>query len=478
MLKQSSYVKPEVKDFSRPWMRTALLLVSDISALVFSTVLCVGVRGVLDSKFSYGLYWNLWPMIALFAFACAAAGLYNVFLSPPQMLKRSTLAVSFVFLTLGAVTFIFRNANLYSRAIYLASWILTMLLLPLFRQFVKKLLGAKSGWKSPAVLLGAGETGRRILHNLNRHHEMGLKPVAFLDDSLKPGGKTVDGLPVLGGRDTAPYVLDEYPGAWIIICDPTLSQEELDEIMDAINPAFTRVITMHDILDNLCIYGTAIDTVGIPKLEASRKLFDARRRKVKRTVDLICGSVACLFLLPLFVLISLLIKLESKGPIIFKHERIGAGGEPFMVYKFRTMVQDADKLLKRYLEEHPELKEEWEKDHKLRHEPRLTRLGRILRVLSLDEMPQFINILKGEMSLVGPRPIVRDEIAKIEDWYQLYKQVPPGLTGLWQVSGRNDTSYAERARLNAYYIRNWSVWLDLYIMLKTPAAVLSCRGAC
>ncbi|WP_338064767.1 exopolysaccharide biosynthesis polyprenyl glycosylphosphotransferase [Thermus parvatiensis] len=200
-------------------------------------------------------------------------------------------------------------------------------------------------------------------------------------------------------------------------------------------------------------------------------------RLAKRIIDVGLSLIGGLLLLPFLALIAILIKLDSPGPVLYGHTRIGQNGRRFKAWKFRSMVKDADKVLKEYLEKHPELREEWERDQKLRSDPRVTRIGRILRQTSLDELPQLWNVLRGEMSLVGPRPIVQDEVIKYGEKFALYIKVKPGMTGLWQVSGRNDTTYQERVNLDIYYIRNWSLWLDLYILARTVWVVLTRKGA-
>jgi Undecaprenyl-phosphate galactose phosphotransferase WbaP len=217
---------------------------------------------------------------------------------------------------------------------------------------------------------------------------------------------------------------------------------------------------------------------GILGLEVHQKLLDPRRQWIKRVAEL-----ALIFLfLPLIVMLSaaiaVVIKLDSKGPVLFGHKRIGRDGKDIIIWKFRTMVQDADVVLAECLQSDPKLRAEWEEKHKLSRDPRITRVGYFLRKASLDELPQLWNVLRGDLSLVGPRPIVWDEVDKYEGGFALYKKVKPGLTGLWQISGRSDTSYTERVRLDAFYVRNWSVWLDIYILLKTPGEVLGGKGAC
>lgn len=188
-------------------------------------------------------------------------------------------------------------------------------------------------------------------------------------------------------------------------------------------------------------------------------------------------ALAATILLPVGLILALGIRLDSPGSILYRQKRIGQGGSPLHIYKFRTMVADADAALQTCLAANPTLREEWERDHKLRNDPRITRMGAFLRKTSLDELPQLLNVLAGGMSLVGPRPIVAAEIAKYGQVYEEYCRVKPGITGLWQISGRNNTSYAERVTYDHYYINNWSVWMDLWILGKTVPVVLSGYGA-
>jgi Undecaprenyl-phosphate galactose phosphotransferase WbaP len=200
-------------------------------------------------------------------------------------------------------------------------------------------------------------------------------------------------------------------------------------------------------------------------------------RLLKRMTDLIIVILGGLCCLPLIAAIAVLIKRSSPGPIMFRQERIGFRGRRFQAYKFRTMVSDADKALEQYLNANPRMRDEWEKNHKIKNDPRITRIGRWLRKTSLDELPQLWNVLRGEMSLVGPRPIVQEEIIKYGEDYDLYTKAVPGITGLWQISGRNNTSYETRVSLDSYYVRNWSPWMDLYILARTIRVVLNGAGA-
>lgn len=198
---------------------------------------------------------------------------------------------------------------------------------------------------------------------------------------------------------------------------------------------------------------------------------------MKRVLDILICAAAMPVALPLSALLAILIRLGSDGNVIYRQERIGRNGKPFLLYKFRTMTADADVRLERYLAANPELAAEWAASQKLKNDPRLTRIGFFLRKYSLDELPQILNILRGDMTLVGPRPIVANETVKYGRYFEEYCEVRPGLTGLWQTSGRNDTTYSQRVAYDHYYITHWSLGLDLWIMAKTIPVALGGRGA-
>ncbi len=197
---------------------------------------------------------------------------------------------------------------------------------------------------------------------------------------------------------------------------------------------------------------------------------------IKRVIDII-GSLALLVLFsPLFLVVALMVSLDG-GPVFYRHKRIGRDGKPFGCLKFRTMILGAEACLNEYLSYHPEQRREWEQDQKLAFDPRVTAIGNVLRRLSLDELPQLVNVLVGEMSLVGPRPVTEGELKHYGAAASAYLAVRPGLTGPWQVSGRNDVSYATRVAMDEAYVRNFSLWNDIVILLRTPGVVLSKKGA-
>jgi Undecaprenyl-phosphate galactose phosphotransferase WbaP len=194
-------------------------------------------------------------------------------------------------------------------------------------------------------------------------------------------------------------------------------------------------------------------------------------------LDLCVVIFGGLIALPFLLLAALLVKITSPGPVLYKQKRLGMNGKHFNTYKFRSMYIDAEQQLKKILETDPEAKKEWDEKFKLQKDPRITVIGRFLRRTSIDELPQLLNILKGDMSLVGPRPIVDAEVEKYGEDYLRIFSVKPGLTGLWQVSGRSDADYEDRVAYDTYYLQSWSVWLDLWIIFKTFGVVLVGRGA-
>ena len=225
-------------------------------------------------------------------------------------------------------------------------------------------------------------------------------------------------------------------------------------------------------------YRTSSSFLDYPRSPTFKHTVDFRRGtrtvggRVKRLVDLGVSLVAILLLIPILLIVGLLIKVFTGGPVIFAHTRIGRGGDTFRCYKFRTMTDDAEQRLQKYLNDNPEALREWRATRKLKNDPRTTWLGDVLRKSSLDELPQLINVIRGDMSLVGPRPIVAAEIPRYGPYMADYLRARPGLTGLWQVSGRNGLSYERRIDLDRYYVRRWSIALDLAIVLKTLPALL------
>jgi Undecaprenyl-phosphate galactose phosphotransferase WbaP len=258
---------------------------------------------------------------------------------------------------------------------------------------------------------------------------------------------------------------------------PGLPSQQLTDVVERYAASFRNVLIIPDLFGISSLGVHATDVHGFLGVQVSHGLQYRLPCLVKRCSDLFWSALGLTLMAPLFAALWLAIRLTSAGPALFSHERVGEHGRRFRAWKFRTMYRNGDEILRRHLENDAAARDEWQRDQKLRDDPRVTPVGRFLRKTSLDELPQLWNVLRGEMTLVGPRPIVEAEIPKYGTTYRLYTRVRPGITGLWQVSGRNDTTYEERVALDEYYVRNWSVWLDIYILARTVKVVLTGEGA-
>jgi Undecaprenyl-phosphate galactose phosphotransferase WbaP len=258
---------------------------------------------------------------------------------------------------------------------------------------------------------------------------------------------------------------------------PSLSRNELLRLLDRYGQCFGHVMVIPDLIGMSSIGIRVREMRGIIGLEVTRQLLRPSAKIAKRLLDLATAAILVPVTAPLILAFALLIKLESPGPILYANERIGLGGRKFKAWKLRTMVVTGDQVLREYFEKHPLEQFSFLRNQKLRNDPRITKIGRILRKTSIDELPQLWNVFKGEMSVVGPRPFLENQIEMYGRSFELYKLVRPGITGLWQVSGRNKLPFSERVLLDAYCIQNWSVWMDIYILARTFGVVLTGRGA-
>lgn len=462
---------------TRPWLTLATLVTIDFLCLSAAGVISVWLRLAFGGQFSPSLYWRLWPVGGVFILAYALANLYpGIAMSPVEELRRLTLATTLLYLMLGSAIFLFREVAIYSRAAFLMAWILSILFVIIGRYGVRSLFARQSWWGYPVVVMGAGKTGEMVIRTLQRQPSLGLKPIAVLDDDPEKHG-TLAGVPVLGSLPMAPVLAHQLKIPYAIVAMPGVAHDRLSQLLERYGRTFPHLMIIPDLFGMASLWVAAKDLGGVLGLEVRQQLFLPGPRLVKSLLDKGLVLLIGLLSLPLIGLISLLILCDSRGPIFYRQTRIGQGGQCFKAWKFRSMVVNADVALVEYLEAHPELKASWQQDHKLKRDPRITRVGKFLRQTSLDELPQLWNVLVGEMSMVGPRPIVKEEVWRYGDKFELYLQVLPGLTGLWQVSGRNNVTYEERVNFDAYYVRNWSVWLDIYILIRTIKVVLVGDGA-
>jgi Undecaprenyl-phosphate galactose phosphotransferase WbaP len=322
------------------------------------------------------------------------------------------------------------------------------------------------------IVLGNGELAGQTYADLMREPQWGLRPVGYLGEVISAQGGAH-----LGAIEELDLVAARFGVDWGLLAVHSLHAEELAEQLSRASGRIKHWIILPPLDHFPSLWLEACEAARRPALTVTNRLRNRWSQPLKRAFDFGVALTVGLAVLPLVATVALLIRVGSPGPIFYGQERVGRYGRRFKAWKFRTMLPNADAVLEQYLIEHPELAEEWQAKHKLRCDPRVTWVGRWLRSSSLDELPQIWNVLVGEMSLVGPRPIVEAEIEKYADHYEHYVQVLPGITGLWQVSGRNNTTYDERVALDVYYVQNWSLWLDVYILACTGKVVLLCEGA-
>lgn len=444
----------------------ALLLVCDLAALMGAALLIFVCR-FFWGNISTEIYLPFF--VTLFVLAPPLGlcfGLYQgISLPPYRELKALWLTSSLTYAVILGHFFMAQSGDSYSRAVVAGSWLLSLLTLPLFRGICRHYCSRRPWWRHAMIVFNTGPTALRLRDYLETHPSRGLEIVNSCalptDDAERE--KILRACAAQWPQATALLVLRHSAGLD-------------DRAIAAVRRVFGRVLVLPEW--SLRTYWLTPRDLGLGVgLLIRQNLRDHKRLALKRILDVALCVLAFPVLFPLFILLAMLIRLDSPGPAIYRQQRLGRGGRVIYVCKFRTMVQNADEVLKSILERDTALREEWAKDHKLKHDPRITRIGAFLRKTSLDELPQLINVLAGDMSLVGPRPIVEAEIAKYGDVYEDYCCVRPGITGLWQISGRNNTTYEERVSLDQYYISNWSVWMDLWILGRTVPVVLTGYGA-
>jgi Undecaprenyl-phosphate galactose phosphotransferase WbaP len=458
-----------------PWRMQSCLVASDAAAMLAAVGLAVAAKFAIGQPADLFPYLRLWPFLFVFLCVYAAIGLYSgVALSPQEELRRSTLSSAVVFFTMGAVTVSFRGATTQFTWTLLVAIAFAIALVPIFRAATRARFGASPWWGFPAVVFGAGAAAQRAIRAMQLDPGIGLRPVAVLDDHALR--HPVAGVPVIHSQHLEAClegVSNQAYGIVILSGAPTQSRARIDEFARR----FSHLLIVPELVGFSSYWVNEKCIGGNWSLEVCQKPSLPEYLRIKRGVDLLLCLLAAPAVLLLTAVIALFIRLDSPGPVFYGHRRIGRDGRPFRVFKFRSMAADADRLLASHLAENPTARDEWDRTHKLTHDPRVTRAGEFLRKTSLDELPQLWNVLRGEMSLVGPRPIVDAEAPKYGASIDLYKSVYGGITGLWQVSGRNDTTYEERVNLDSFYARNWSVWLDFCILFRTIGAVLFRKGA-
>ena len=450
-------------------IRVLLLWLTDLACLYGVWVFVVWsywAVGLGYYEYGFDFYLNLWPVGLAFTALNAVFRLYHgnalypaAPVSPIEELRR--LFASATFTHLGVIAFLAlsrQTTEFYSRAVIVISGALTAMLAQPVRNLARALLFRLRVGQIPVVLAGGGAAAGHVVRALAADAYMGFRIVRVFEHDF---------------RDVVPQARQLGVKVLVACQDERVFRAQIEE--------FTSWFTFIEYMptaEAFPVFGAQpVSFGGVGGLEMVNQRRMKAMRLEKATLDFILSVLAFVCFLPLFAIIPVLVKLTSRGPVFYKARRLGKGGCPIRVWKFRSMYRDADERLKSILDSDQALKAEFAANFKLAHDPRVTPFGRFLRKTSLDEIPQLFNVFSGEMALIGPRPIVEEEVAYYGKAYPVFSSVKPGITGLWQASGRSDTDYARRVALDTYYVLNWSPWLDLWILFRTVGAVLFMRGA-
>ncbi len=397
-------------------------------------------------------------------------------------------AVSLGILLLLAAAFLFKTEYFVERRLVLGfAWIFSLTTLSIARVFILRpyLARRHRGAGERVLVVGAGEGGADFARQVREGAASPFQIVGFLDDDPSKKGSEVEGVPVIGTTDDIVGLVERHDIDEVFIATVSLRQEDSIELLSKCMRAQVRVKMVADSFRLMAGEATIKRIDGVPTLAVRESPMRGIALAVKRLIDVVVAAALLVVFSPLFLLISVLVKLFSPGPVLFKQKRAGQGGREFEFYKFRTMRVDTDDRLHReyagnFINGKPASDGEEKAGkpvYKMTRDPRVTGIGRILRRTSLDELPQLINIVLGEMSLVGPRPPILYELTHYKEWHKRRLEAKPGLTGLWQVSGRSSVPFNEMVLMDLYYIDNWSLWIDVEILLRTIPVILFGKGA-
>lgn len=395
----------------------------------------------------------------------------------------SLLMVAAAFLYRGGFQF---RAFSYSRSVFVFDFAFVLIGVGLLRfvmRSVQTFVRQRQINLIPTLVVGRGAEASLFIREMRERPTLGYRVIGVVETepNAAAGRDTYENVPVIGNLETLPEVIRDSGANEVIIADPQVNGDALFEVMMRCGRRRGVEFRIAPSLFNCLPRKTEIDQIGVlPMIRLFREPLSSGARVVKRTLDLIIAALAIAVLLPFWLLIALLIKLDSKGPVFYTQERVGMDGRLFLLYKFRTMNAGADSEVHREYQRafiagraEANLGNENKPTYKLHSDPRITRVGKLLRRTSLDEVPQLLNVLSGDMSLVGPRPPIPYEVEAYELWHRKRLDMKPGLTGLWQVSGRNRLPFEEMVRLDLFYIENWSLLLDIKIILRTGFVMLS-----
>lgn len=460
---------------------SALLFVIDYLSIVLAEQSAFVLRKWIVSDggilhISWLNFWVVFPLLYLLFLNIEQ--LYNRRMQFWQVIEKIFQASLYAVVAIVIVLYIGQIAASTSRMFIFLLWLFSFIYLTVFRYLIKKILEKVQLLRIPVLIIGAGKTAELLVKGIINDAGMGYKIIGLLEDNCVRNG-ILKRFPVLGKFADVEAVILKTGVQNVFIAAPGLEQEKLTRLIYKVQPLVKNIGIIPNLV-GIPMGGIEVESLFNEKLMLLRlknNLARSWNRYLKTIFDFALTLVGTVAISPILIFIAIWIYKDSPGPVIFKHTRIGKNGKKFPCYKFRSMCIDAKEKLAELLENDPVAKAEWERDFKLKNDPRITKSGAFLRRTSLDELPQIFNVLRGDMSLVGPRPVIEEELERYGEYVNDYLMVKPGITGMWQINGRNDTSYAERVCMDSWYVRNWSIWIDNLILWRTLKSVIRCKGA-
>jgi Undecaprenyl-phosphate galactose phosphotransferase WbaP len=456
--------------------RVLVLASADLTVVLVAMLTAYAVWALPVHRQPLSMYANLAPLLALFIFGYAFAGLYPGFgLGPVETFRRQSYVTAFGFLVLAAFSFAFRLPPLYSRVTFTIALSLSLIVGPIARAAITRAVSKLPWWREPVVVIGTGERAVSAIRSIQRASQLGYQPVAALSFVRHPNRTHLEGIPIIGGLECAAALSAQ--GVRIALLE--VDNLEGHALLDQLQQQFRHVVLLRQ-YEDLPVEGLQVRNLGsLVGVEYTNNLLVKGNQVIKGILDVVIGVFALALAAPVIAVAVAAVKIIDRGPMFFFQDRAGRNGRRIAVPKIRTMRLDAEQRLEEHLAANPDMRAEWEARYKLQEDPRLIPwVGKLFRRFSIDELPQLWTVVMGGMSLVGPRPFPDYHIKMFSPEFQKLRQrVRPGISGVWQVTVRSDGDVREQEAYDSYYIRNWSVWLDVYILARTLGAVLSGRGA-
>lgn len=455
-----------MRGMTRPkvWLISLVFIILDALVVGLSFYLATILRGWVSS--ALGLEPVAWQtvfdmaqlgmlfVVGIFFFQ----GLYPGYgLTAVKELEQMSKATILAFILLTTLSYLNKSFIIFPRTIIVITWFLCLVILPVFRFMLRNIISRTKIYGIPVVVFGEGQWAVNVTASLKRVRRLGWHPVE--------------------NRPFTEYIPQKINHSSSIAVLAYEHEVSLTDKVRELSQHFHKVVVVEETNNYGSLWVEIRDLDSLMGLEYQYHLLSKTNNWFKKIIDILGSLILLILLSPLLLIVCLLIKLDSNGPILYRQERLGRNFKRINIYKFRSMVPDADQILQQLLESDAVASEKYKKFHKLEKDPRVTRVGRFIRRFSIDEFPQLLNVIKGEMSLCGPRAYLPAELDEMGTYAATILRVNPGMTGWWQVLGRHNTSFVKRLQMDEYYISNWSIWMDIYIFLKTVGVVIFGKGA-